>query len=100
VAESLSVREVEEAVRQRNELAGQLGSSSGTAGTARPPSGRQLRPPGLLELEDLLSGYLNTSVKVEMGTKKGRLMIEFATLEDLERIYRAMTEPPAPTPGS
>ncbi|MBW3614138.1 MAG: ParB/RepB/Spo0J family partition protein [Actinobacteria bacterium] len=89
VSEALSVREVEEAVRRRNELASQL---TGT-GPARPPTGKQLRPPGLLELEDLLSGYLDTTVKVEMGAKKGRLVIDFATLEDLERIYRAMTEP-------
>lgn len=89
VAEALSVRDVEEAVRRRNELAGQLSGST----TARPPSGKQLRPPGLLELEDLLAGYLDTTVKVEMGAKKGRLVIDFATLEDLERIYRAMTEP-------
>ena len=89
VAEGLSVREVEDAVRRRSELAGQLAGST----TARPPSGKQLRPPGLLELEDLLAGYLDTTVKVEMGAKKGRLVIDFATLEDLERIYRAMTEP-------
>ncbi len=89
VSEALSVREVEEAVRRRNELAGQLPAAT----TARPPSGKQLRPPGLLELEDLLSGYLDTTVRVEMGAKKGRLVIDFATLEDLERIYRAMTEP-------
>lgn len=88
VAEALSVRDVEEAVRRRNELAGQLSGST----TARPPSGKQLRPPGLLELEDLLAGYLDTTVKVEMGAKKGRLVIDFATLEDLERIYRAITE--------
>jgi ParB family chromosome partitioning protein len=93
VAESLSVREVEDLVRQRNELAGQLGGAQGAgSGAARPLAGKQLRPPGLLELEDLLSGYLNTSVKVDMGAKKGRLVIDFATLEDLERIYRAMTE--------
>jgi ParB family chromosome partitioning protein len=94
VQESLSVRDVEEAVRQRNELAGQLGGAPGAGGgTARPSSGKALRPPGLLELEDLLSGYLDTSVKVEMQAKKGRLVIDFATLEDLERIYRVMTEP-------
>jgi ParB family chromosome partitioning protein len=94
VQESLSVREVEEAVRTRNELAGQLGGSpSAGGGGARPSSGKALRPPGLLELEDLLSGYLDTTVKVEMQAKKGRLVIDFATLEDLERIYRAMTEP-------
>jgi len=33
-------------------------------------------------------------VKVDMGGRKGRVVIEFATLEDLERIYRAMIEPP------
>jgi ParB family transcriptional regulator, chromosome partitioning protein len=92
IAESLSVREVEDAVRQRNDLAAQL--SSGGPSTARPPSGKQLRPPGLLELEDLLAGYLDTRVKVEMGSKKGRIVIDFATLEDLERIYRSMTESP------
>jgi ParB family chromosome partitioning protein len=92
VGESLSVRDVEDAVRRRNELAGQLGGAPGAGSTARPPAGKQLRPPGLLELEDLLSGYLNTTVKVEMGAKKGRLVVDFATLEDLERIYRTMTE--------
>lgn len=94
VAEGLSVRDVEDSVRQRNELAGQLGGAPTSA--ARPPSGKALRPPGLLELEDLLSGHLDTRVKVEVGAKKGRLVIDFATLEDLERIYRAMTEGPGP----
>jgi ParB family chromosome partitioning protein len=94
VAETLSVRDVEDAVRQRNELAGQLGGTTPAPGpAARPPSGKAIRPPGLLDLEDLLSGYLDTRVKVEMSAKKGRLVIDFATLEDLERIYRAMTEP-------
>lgn len=99
VAEALSVRDVEEAVRQRNELAAQLGGT-GPGRSARPPSGRQLRPPGLLELEDLLATYLNTRVKVEMGAKKGRIVVDFATLEDLERIYRVMTEAPASSGSS
>jgi hypothetical protein len=30
-----------------------------------------------------------------MGTKRGRVVVEFATLEDLERIYRLVTEPAA-----
>ena len=99
VADGLSVREVEEAVRRRSELAGQVGS--GVAAGARPPSGRQLRPPGLLELEDLLSTRLDTRVRVEMGAKKGRMVVEFATLEDLERIYRTMTESaPASSPNA
>jgi ParB family chromosome partitioning protein len=98
VAEQLSVREVEEAVRARG---GEVGAESEGPGTApsKPssaaPSKSRLRPPGLLELEELLSDRLDTRVKVTMGAKRGKVTIEFATLEDLERIYRAMTAPPA-----
>ena len=56
----------------------------------------RLRPPGLLELEELLSDYLDTRVRVSMGSKHGKVVVEFATLEDLERIYRLVTEPAAP----
>jgi len=51
----------------------------------------RLRPPGLLELEELLADYLSTRVSVSMGTSKGKVVIEFADLEDLERIYHRMT---------
>lgn len=101
VAEQLSVRDVEEAVRART-----AGDGEGPAGddtsdrsdAGRPlaaTAGRRLRPPGLLELEELLSDRLDTRVKVSMGAKRGKVTIEFASLEDLERIYRAMTTPPA-----
>jgi hypothetical protein len=49
-----------------------------------------LRPPGLLELEELLGDHLETRVKVSMGGKRGRVVVEFSDLEDLERIYRIM----------
>jgi ParB family chromosome partitioning protein len=49
-----------------------------------------LPAPGILELEELLSNHLNTRVKVEMAAKRGRVLIDFATLEDLERIYKLM----------
>ena len=48
----------------------------------------RLRPPGLLELEQLLADRLDTRVGVQMGSKRGKVTIEFADLEDLERIYR------------
>ena len=91
VAEGLSVRAVEQAVRLRN---GRAQDRHDAADPAAPPSSgpSRLRAPGLLELETLLSTRLDTRVKVEMGAKKGRVVIEFATLEDLERLYRAMTE--------
>jgi len=59
-------------------------------GAGLTPSTR-LRPPGLLELEHLLAEHLDTRVSVQMTARKGRVSIEFADLEDLERIYRAMT---------
>ena len=92
VAEALSVRAVEEAVRARNE-----GSApSDSEAPAPSAAGKRLRPPGLLELEDLLSRHLDTRVKVEMGSKRGKLVVEFADLEDLERLYTLITEAPQP----
>jgi ParB family chromosome partitioning protein len=91
LAEGLSVRAVEEAVRARNQLdKSQLDKAQAGSQPSIGPT-RRLRPPGLLELEELLSNHLETRVKVDMGAKKGRVVIEFATLEDLERLYRRMT---------
>lgn len=88
VSEQLSVRAVEDAVRARTE-------TGHRSEPARPRAAGKLRPPGVLELEDLLSSHLDTRVKVDLGSRRGRVTIDFATLEDLERIYRAMTEPKA-----
>lgn len=52
----------------------------------------RLRPPGLLELEQLLADHLDTRVGVQMGTKRGKVTIDFADLEDLERIYRRIVD--------
>lgn len=93
VAEGWSVRATEDAVR---EAAGPPRES--TTGGAAPPSPAvdgaglsavaRLRPPGLLELEELLATHLDTRVGVQMGSKRGKVVVEFADLEDLERIYR------------
>ena len=88
--ENLSVRDVEEAVRQRNELGAEEATSAASPRQAT-TSGR-LRPPGLLELEELFSNHLDTRVNVTMGPKRGKVVIEFAGLEDLERIYRVIAE--------
>jgi ParB family chromosome partitioning protein len=86
--DGLSVRETEEAVRQRNGLAGSPGGSPSSSGTRS-----KLRAPGLLELEELLAEQLDTRVSINVGPKRGRVVIEFADLEDLERIYRVMAGP-------
>jgi ParB family chromosome partitioning protein len=84
VSEALTVRDTEEAVRQRSR------SGSGRPMPDGAPPGSKLRAPGLLELEELLADQLDTRVKINLGPKRGRVVIEFADLEDLERIYRVM----------
>jgi ParB family chromosome partitioning protein len=90
VADGWSVRAIEEAVRARSGDPEQPGA----AAPATPA--KRLRPPGLLELEELLAGFLDTRVSVTMGPRKGKVVVEFGDLEDLERIYRTMTEGASP----
>ena len=104
-----TVRGVEEAVRESQPAAptasggvgtGNTGKISGksTSSTGAQSTGAKttaLRPPGLLELEGLLAEHLQTSVGVTISGKHGKVTIDFADLEDLERIYRLMTEGPA-----
>lgn len=92
--EGLTVREVEELVRSSRDDPASESDADDAAKPRADRAARKLRPPGLLELEELLSDRLDTRVKVSMGTKRGKVTIDFASLEDLERIYRAMTAPP------
>jgi ParB family chromosome partitioning protein len=91
-AEGLTVRAVEELIRQHDEKAAGGEPDVGANGErpAEPARNRRLPPPGILELEELLSSYLNTRVKVDLTSKRGKVVVEFATLEDLERIYTLM----------
>jgi ParB family transcriptional regulator, chromosome partitioning protein len=96
VEHELSVRALEDAVRHLMSSAPVDNLGEGTSATpapstpppARAPGSSSLRPPGVLELEELLAERLNTRVRVDMSAKRGRVVIDFATLEDLERIYR------------
>jgi ParB family transcriptional regulator, chromosome partitioning protein len=81
VNEGLSVRAVEDAVR----------AHTGDAKRAPSAAPGQLRPPGLLELEELLGDYLETRVKITVGGKQGKITVDFADLADLERLYRVVT---------
>ncbi|MGB3736679.1 MAG: ParB/RepB/Spo0J family partition protein [Ilumatobacter sp.] len=101
VSEGWSVRMVEQAVRgdhadaatgEPEPSSGGPGTSSGTIDGAGLTPATKLRPPGLLELEELLAEHLETRVSVQLGAKRGKVTIDFADLEDLERIYRQMTQ--------
>jgi ParB family chromosome partitioning protein len=81
VAEGLSVRAVEEIV---------------TMGGVRPAKARraparQASAPALDRLADRLSDAFDTRVKVELGKRKGKIVVEFGSIEDLERIITTMS---------
>jgi len=81
VAEGLSVRAVEEIVA--------LGGDS--AKPRRKQSRQRPVAPGLADLADRLSDVLDTRVKVELGQRKGKIVVEFASLDDLDRIVKVIS---------
>jgi ParB family chromosome partitioning protein len=92
VAEDLSVRATEEAVRAHQGESNGTGPTPVAADTTVTSAGRKLRAPGLVELEELLGDHLETRVTISMGASRGKVVVEFSTLEDLERIYRRITD--------
>ncbi|MFN2494892.1 MAG: ParB/RepB/Spo0J family partition protein [Pseudonocardiaceae bacterium] len=82
VAEGLSVRATEEAVT--------LSRSEPKRAAPKAVARRPMQAPGLQELAENLSDTFETRVKVELGRRKGRIVVEFGSVEDLERIVALM----------
>jgi len=82
VAEGLSVRTVEEIVSLGQE-------EKQVKPTAKKPTGK-ISAPGLKSIGDRLSDRLDTRVTVQVGKSRGKVVIEFATLEDLQRIVEVI----------
>jgi len=82
VAEGLSVRSVEEVI------AVGFGRESADESSTSRPRPRLNRPhaPGLEDLASRLSDRFDTRVKVNLGRRKGRITVDFASVADLERI--------------
>jgi ParB family chromosome partitioning protein len=80
VAEGLSVRALEEIVS--------VGDSGN--GTSRRTRANKPVAPGLVDLGSRLSERFETRVKVDLGKSKGRITVEFASLDDLRRIVEIM----------
>ena len=80
VAEGISVRGLEEIV-----AVGDTGTSEQQRPTRRRPTA-----PGLSELADRLSDRFETRVKVDLGQRKGKITVEFASMDDLRRIVDIM----------
>ncbi|MGI5376727.1 ParB/RepB/Spo0J family partition protein [Streptomyces sp. CA-251387] len=83
VAEGLSVRSVEEIVTL-------MGSRPQKTQRARGPRAGSVPSPALSDLATRLSDRFETRVKVELGQKKGKITVEFASPEDLERILSTL----------
>jgi ParB family chromosome partitioning protein len=79
VAEGLSVRATEELI---------------AVGTRKRPTrkapGPKISAPGAVDLAERLSDKFDTRVKVDIGRRKGRIVVEFASIDDLERIVALM----------
>jgi ParB family transcriptional regulator, chromosome partitioning protein len=82
VAEGLSVRAVEEIIATRGTEP--KGSAPRKVGSRRPVQ------PVLRELADRLSDRYETKVSVDQGKRKGKIVVEFASIDDLERIIKVM----------
>lgn len=81
VAEGLSVRATEEAVT--------LANRNGDA----PPSAPRRKPiqmPGLQDVAEQLSTAFDTRVTVSLGKRKGKIVVEFGSVDDLQRIVEMM----------
>jgi ParB family chromosome partitioning protein len=87
IAEGMSVRATEEAVA--------LALAEGAP--AKKPVVKRSKPhaPGLSDLAERLSDHFETRVRVEIGRRKGRILVEFATVDDLERIVGMLGLPPS-----
>ncbi|MFC4376506.1 ParB/RepB/Spo0J family partition protein [Nocardia halotolerans] len=85
VAEGLSVRATEEAVTLANR---------NPAEDAAPPAPKRkpIQMPGLQEVAERLSGSYDTRVTVSLGKRKGKIVVEFGSVEDLERIVALMEQ--------
>jgi ParB family chromosome partitioning protein len=82
VAEGLSVRTVEEIVS--------LGQDDKPAKLPSKKSTGKISAPGLKSMGDRLSERLDTRVTVQVGKSRGKVIIEFATLDDLQRIVEVI----------
>jgi ParB family chromosome partitioning protein len=81
VDEGWSVRQIEDAARLRK------------GADRHPQSGvRQLRPVEIIELEKRLTDRLGSQVKINYRNEKGKVEIRFASLVELERLYRIFNE--------
>ena len=93
IKNELSVRATEEAVKAFLEPKVVDATSTSVPDIAgHPPRLRPVPDASVAELEQLLEDYLNTRVHVDLKGRNGRIIIDFADLDDLERIYITISQ--------
>ena len=94
VDEGWSVRTVEEAVRSLSAVpeSGLLAEPPAAEVGEPEPAADADRPAAVLEVETALAAALATSVEVQLGRRGGQIVIRFADLTDLARLYEAMSD--------
>lgn len=76
--EKLSVRETEDLVRRYASMTSNISSDKGSTSLARPPE--------VAEAQSVLSDRLQTRVRVDFGKRKGKIVLDFASLDELKRL--------------
>jgi ParB family chromosome partitioning protein len=84
IAEGLSVRATEEAVTLANRS---------DAKTPTAPRRKPIQMPGLQDVAERLSSTFDTRVTVSLGKRKGKIVVEFGSVDDLQRIVDMMNRP-------
>ncbi len=84
--EKISVRETEELVRRYQAM---------TENTGATRAANAQRSPKIAEAQRLLSDRLQTRVRVEQGKRKGKIVVDFATLDELDRLMEVLLGPDA-----
>jgi ParB family chromosome partitioning protein len=93
IKNELSVRATEEAVKTFLEPKAPVDVEPATRPGLSAPRLRPVPDASVAELEHLLEDYLDTRVHVDLKGRNGRIIIDFADLDDLERIYIAISNP-------
>ena len=92
IKNELSVRATEDAVRVFLEPKPAPAPAAGVKPVPGQPRLRPVPDASVAELEQLLEDYLDTRVHVDLKGRNGRIVIDFADLDDLQRIYIAISQ--------
>ncbi len=93
ISAELSVRDTEAAVKALLQPKETKPTAPSTSTTPSKPTLRPVPDPAVAEIENLFEAYLDTRVHVDLrDAKTGRIIIDFADLDDLERIYKAVAK--------